>query len=190
MAERAARSVETLPGSPVVVAIDQGTSSTKVVVVDDTGTIVSSVTVALGQAHPHPGWVQQDADEIFTSVLRGLAEATIGFGDRIAAVGLSSQRESALAWDRSTGQPLGPLLGWQDRRTSGTAADLTNASAKRKASAIYAGSFLEEFVDAKPWAHLDIAGTAWDVGRAYVGNGPTGYGVRLFVALAAELADS
>ena len=127
MAERAARSVETLPGSPVVVAIDQGTSSTKVVVVDDTGTIVSSVTVALGQAHPHPGWVQQDADEIFTSVLRGLAEATIGFGDRIAAVGLSSQRESALAWDRSTGQPLGPLLGWQDRRTSGTAADLTAA---------------------------------------------------------------
>ena len=127
MAERAARSVETLPGSPVVVAIDQGTSSTKVVVVDDTGTIVSSVTVALGQAHPHPGWVQQDADEIFTSVLRGLAESTIGFGDRIAAVGLSSQRESALAWDRSTGQPLGPLLGWQDRRTSGTAADLTAA---------------------------------------------------------------
>ena len=49
-------------------------------------------------------------------------------------------------------------------------------------------SFLEEFVDGKPWAHLDIAGTAWDVGRAYVGNGPTGFGVRLLVALARDLA--
>jgi leucyl aminopeptidase len=72
--------------------------------------------------------------------------------------------------------------------TRGKDADLTNASAKRKASSIYAASFLEEFVDGKPWAHLDIAGTAWDVGRAYVGNGATGYGVRLFVALARGLA--
>jgi leucyl aminopeptidase len=68
--------------------------------------------------------------------------------------------------------------------TKGTAADLTNASAKRKASTIYAGSFLEEFVDERPWVHLDIAGTAWDVGREYVGKGPTGYGVRLLVELA------
>ena len=66
-------------------------------------------------------------------------------------------------------------------------ADLTNASAKRKAGTIYAGSFLEEFVDGKPWAHLDIAGTAWDVGRQYVGSGPTGFGVRLLVALARDL---
>ena len=55
--------------------------------------------------------------------------------------------------------------------TKGTVADLTNASAKRKAGTIYAGSFLEEFVDDTPWAHLDIAGTAWDVGREYVGKG-------------------
>jgi leucyl aminopeptidase len=72
--------------------------------------------------------------------------------------------------------------------TRGTVADLTNASAKRKASTIYAASFLEEFVDGKPWAHLDIAGTAWDVGREYVGKGATGYGVRLLVRLARDLA--
>jgi leucyl aminopeptidase len=71
--------------------------------------------------------------------------------------------------------------------TKGKDADLTNASAKRKAGTIYAGSFLEEFVDGKPWAHLDIAGTAWDVGREYVGSGPTGFGVRLLVALARDL---
>jgi leucyl aminopeptidase len=53
---------------------------------------------------------------------------------------------------------------------------------------IYAGSFLEEFVDGKPWVHLDIAGTAWDVGREYVGKGPSGFGTRLLVDLARSLA--
>jgi leucyl aminopeptidase len=71
--------------------------------------------------------------------------------------------------------------------TKGTVADLTNASEKRKAGTIYAASFLEEFVGDRPWAHLDIAGTAWDVGREYVGRGATGYGVRLLVELASGL---
>ena len=68
--------------------------------------------------------------------------------------------------------------------TKGTVADLTNASAKRKAGTIYAGSFLEEFVGDTPWAHVDIAGTAWDVGREYTGKDASGYGVRLLVELA------
>jgi leucyl aminopeptidase len=72
--------------------------------------------------------------------------------------------------------------------TKGTVADLTNASAKRKAGTIYAGSFLEEFVGETPWAHVDIAGTAWDVGREYTGNDASGYGVRLLVELARRLA--
>jgi leucyl aminopeptidase len=72
--------------------------------------------------------------------------------------------------------------------TKGTVADLTNAATKRKAGTIYAGAFLEEFVDDKPWAHLDIAGTAWDTGREYAGNGPTGWGARLILGLAADLA--
>jgi leucyl aminopeptidase len=72
--------------------------------------------------------------------------------------------------------------------TKGTVADLTNASAKRKAGTIYAASFLEEFVGDTPWAHLDIAGTAWDVGREYTGNDGSGYGVRLLTALARSLA--
>ncbi len=72
--------------------------------------------------------------------------------------------------------------------TKGTVADLTNASAKRKAGTIYAGSFLEEFVDATPWAHIDIAGTAWDVGRPYTGNDASGFGVRLLVELARALS--
>jgi leucyl aminopeptidase len=72
--------------------------------------------------------------------------------------------------------------------TKGTVTDLVNSSEKRKAGPIYAGSFLEEFVDGVPWVHLDIAGTSWDVGREYVGRGATGFGVRLLVALARGLA--
>jgi leucyl aminopeptidase len=69
----------------------------------------------------------------------------------------------------------------------GRIADLTNASAKRKAGTITAASFLEEFVDGVPWAHLDIAGTSWDTGRTPFGKGPTGCGVRLLVRLARDL---
>jgi leucyl aminopeptidase len=72
--------------------------------------------------------------------------------------------------------------------TKGTVTELVNASEKRKAGPIYAASFLEEFVGNVPWVHLDIAGTAWDVGREYVGKGATGYGVRLLVALARGLS--
>ena len=69
--------------------------------------------------------------------------------------------------------------------TRGKVADLMNVSEARKASSAYAASFLEEFVDGKPWAHLDIAGTAWDQdNRDYVGKGASGWGVRLLVELA------
>jgi leucyl aminopeptidase len=93
----------------------------------------------------------------------------------------AGDRTGELAWRL----PLHPEY---KELTKGTVADLTNASEKRKASTIYAASFLEEFVGGIPWAHLDIAGTAWDVGRDYVGKGATGYGVRLLVSLAAEVA--
>ena len=72
--------------------------------------------------------------------------------------------------------------------TRGKVADLVNASEVRKASSAYAASFLEEFVDGTPWAHLDIAGTAWDQdNREYVGKGATGWGVRLLIELARGL---
>jgi leucyl aminopeptidase len=91
---------------------------------------------------------------------------------------------------RTTGELVWrlPLHAEYKELTKGTVADLTNASAKRKAGTIYAGSFLEEFVGETPWAHVDIAGTAWDVGRPYTGKGASGYGVRLLVELARRLA--
>ncbi|MFT3863503.1 MAG: leucyl aminopeptidase [Solirubrobacterales bacterium] len=71
----------------------------------------------------------------------------------------------------------------------GTVADLSNLAAKREAGTITAASFLEEFVDDTPWAHIDIAGTAWDVNRAYTGKGGSGYGVRLLVQFVRDLVD-
>ncbi|HEY5977182.1 MAG TPA: leucyl aminopeptidase [Solirubrobacterales bacterium] len=69
----------------------------------------------------------------------------------------------------------------------GTVADLSNLGSKREAGTITAASFLEEFVGETPWAHVDIAGTAWDVGREYTGKDASGYGVRLLVALVSRM---
>ena len=126
----------------------------------DLATLTGAVLVALG------------------STYAGLISNDDAFAGQVEAAG---ERTGELAWRL----PLHPEY---KELTKGTVADLTNASAKRKASTIYAGSFLEEFVDGKPWVHLDIAGTAWDVGREYVGKGPTGYGVRLLIDLARALA--
>ena len=72
--------------------------------------------------------------------------------------------------------------------TKGQYADLTNAAAERKAMSSYAAEFLRQFVDDTPWVHLDIAGTAWGLGRPYVGKGASGFGVRLLVELAKNSA--
>lgn len=109
---------------PLVVAIDQGTSSTKVACVDAAGGVVAQASVAIGQRHPRPGWVEQDADEILESVLAAVRTATAGLEHRLLVLGLSSQRESAVVWERASGRPLGPMLGWQDRRTAGAVATL------------------------------------------------------------------
>ena len=95
----------------------------------------------------------------------------------------AAERSGEIAWRL----PLHPEY---KELTKGTVADLTNAAAKRKAGTIYAASFLEEFVDEVPWVHLDIAGTAWDTGREYVGKGASGYGARLLVRLARDLERS
>jgi leucyl aminopeptidase len=116
----------------------------------------------------------------------------IALGSTYAAV-ISNDDELAAEVERA-GETSGELV-WRlplhaeyKELTKGSVADLTNAAAKRKAGTIYAGSFLEEFVGETPWAHVDIAGTAWDVGRPYTGNDASGFGVRLLVELARELS--
>jgi glycerol kinase len=98
-----------------ILAIDQGTSATKAVLVDPSGAIAARASVPVALHTPKPGWVEQDANEIWASVREAVAACVAG--RRVAAVGLSTQRESLLVWDRATGEPLGPLLSWQDQRT-------------------------------------------------------------------------
>ena len=104
---------------PVIVAVDQGTSSTKTIVVDAQGRILSRASVKVSRVDARPGWVEQDAEEIKTSVISAITEALAGLDGEvdIRGIGLSNQRESAVVWDRETGKALGPMLGWQDRRT-------------------------------------------------------------------------
>jgi leucyl aminopeptidase len=131
--------------------------------------------------------VEQGADRLIDiATLTGAV--MIALGSTYAAV--ISNDDELTATVEQVGRETGELV-WRlplhpeyKQLTKGSVADLTNASAKRKAGTIYAGSFLEEFVGETPWAHLDIAGTAWDVGREYTGNDASGYGVRLLTGLA------
>ena len=101
-----------------VLAIDQGTSATKCVLVDDRGRIVSKAAAPLRERYPHPGWVEQDPDDIWRSVQQAVHACLAQAGPlRVAAVGLSTQRESALVWERATARAVTPLLSWQDQRT-------------------------------------------------------------------------
>jgi glycerol kinase len=105
-----------------VLAIDQGTSSTKCLLVGADGAVLRTSSAPVPIRYPQPGWVEQDAGEILQSVLAAAAECLDGVTP--AAVGFSTQRESALIWDRRTGQPLGPVLGWQDQRSQRICEDL------------------------------------------------------------------
>ena len=100
-----------------VLAVDQGTSATKCLLVDRHGAVVRTAGAPVPIRYPAPGHVEQDAQEILDSVLLAAARCLDGIDPAtIAAVGLSTQRESAVVWDRRTGRPAGPVLGWQDRR--------------------------------------------------------------------------
>lgn len=102
----------------LVLAVDQGTSATKAVLLDDEGAAVAEGRARLGQQLPAPGHVEQSAVEIWRSVQEAVAQCLAGHdASRVRSVGLSTQRESMLLWERRSGEPVGPVLGWQDRRT-------------------------------------------------------------------------
>lgn len=109
----------------LLLAIDQGTSNTKAIVIDREATIVAKASVPMEIAFPQPGWVEQDPLAIWKaveSVIEGCLDQ-ISSTD-LAAIGISNQRETILAWDRSTGKPLGPAVIWQCRRTADFCQDL------------------------------------------------------------------
>ena len=135
--------------------------------------------------------IEQGAERVIDlATLTGAV--VVALGSTYAAV---ISNDDALATEISAaGEESGELV-WRlplhpeyKAMMKGTVADLSNLGTKREAGTITAASFLEEFVDDTPWAHIDIAGTAWDVNRAYTGKGGSGYGVRLLVQLVRDLA--
>jgi leucyl aminopeptidase len=126
----------------------------------DLATLTGAVTIALGSTYA----------------------AVIANDDELAsAVARAGEESGELTWRL----PLHPEF---KALMKGKVADLSNLASKRKAGTITAASFLEEFVDGTPWAHIDIAGTAWDVGREYTGSEASGFGVRLLIELARHQA--
>jgi glycerol kinase len=122
---------------PLLLAIDQGTSSTKALVVDNSGAVVARAQAPVSLTTPEPGWVEQDAEEIWGSVRRAVSEALDAHSaKRVVSVGLSTQRESCVVWDRRSGEAVTPVLSWQDQRTEPICASLRErgcgASIRRK----------------------------------------------------------
>lgn len=110
-----------------VLAIDQGTTSTRSIVFDSDGQPVSSAQREFAQHYPQDGWVEHDPEDIWQDVVAtvrdALAKADLSATD-LAAIGITNQRETAVVWDRSTGEPIHRAIVWQDRRTASVCATL------------------------------------------------------------------
>jgi glycerol kinase len=102
-----------------IMAIDQGTTNTKVLLVNPDGNVIARTTRKLSLSFPQPAWVEQNATEIWHSVREAINECLNAVDDpRPAAIALSNQRESVVVWERQSGRPLGPVIVWQCRRTA------------------------------------------------------------------------
>lgn len=111
-----------------VLAIDEGTTNSKAVLVSASGEIIATGSAPVPTQHPKSGWVQQDANEIWAATQKAIAACTDARPEvTISAIGISNQRESILIWDRKCGAPLGPVVTWQCRRTAADCDALRNA---------------------------------------------------------------
>ena len=147
----------------VILALDQGTTSSRAIVFDHAGSIVSVAQQEFRQIFPRAGWVEHDAAEIWATELgvahQALARAGVNAAD-VAAIGITNQRETTVVWDRATGAPIHNAIVWQDRRTAGfcdslKAAGLGPAIQKKTGlviDAYFSGSKLRWLLDNVPGA--------------------------------------
>ena len=103
----------------LLLAIDQGTTGTTSLVMTTEGATLARRTVEFAQHFPEPGWVEHEPTEILASVEASVADVLGQVGsERIAAIGITNQRETTVVWDRGTGSPIHRAIVWQDRRTA------------------------------------------------------------------------
>src|SRR4051812_42932523 len=114
-----------------VLAIDQGTTSTRAILFGSAARPVATAQRELQQHYPALGWVEHDAEDIWRDAL-AVAREVLGRIDakRIAGIGITNQRETAVVWDRSTGEPIHRAIVWQDRRTASLCAELKTDEAE------------------------------------------------------------
>lgn len=120
-----------------ILAIDQGTTSTRAIAFDLDFTPRATAQVELQQHYPQPGWVEHDAEDIWAATLQVCRQAieAVGGADNIAAIGITNQRETTIVWDRATGKPVHKAIVWQDRRTSEVCAGLRAAGHEEQVQA-------------------------------------------------------
>ena len=103
-----------------ILALDQGTSSSRAMLYDNSGKTISIAQQAIEMSHPKDGWVEQDPNEIWDSVLATGREVITSSGidpKFIKGIGITNQRETTVLWDKETGEPVYKAIVWQDRRT-------------------------------------------------------------------------
>ena len=113
-----------------ILSIDQGTTSSRVIIFDEDINIISVAQKEYPSYYPEPGWVEQNAEEIYSSVVAVIYEALAKGGlklSEISAIGITNQRETTIVWDKNTGKPVYFALVWQSRQT----ADLCEEMKKR-----------------------------------------------------------
>lgn len=160
--------------APLILALDEGTTSTRAVAFDLGGQIVASAGAPLSQYFPTPGWVEHDAAEIWERTIacaRMVAEK-VGV-ERIAAIGLTNQRETVVFWDRTTGEPLANAIVWQDRRTA-PLCDRLRAEGREPDVQRRTGLLLDPYFSASKisWAleNWPVVRAAADDGRLAIGT--------------------
>jgi len=117
--------------SHYILALDQGTTSSRSMLFDKQGNIISVAQKEFKQIFPQPGWVEHDANEIWSTQFGTMAEAVAKAHinmKQVAAIGITNQRETTVVWERSTGQPIYHAIVWQDRRTASYCDDLKSAN--------------------------------------------------------------
>src|SRR5579862_1785824 len=115
-----------------ILALDQGTTSSRAILFDEAGSIAAVSQHEFQQFYPRPGWVEHDPNEILTSQMSCAIEALGKAGARprdVAAVGITNQRETVVVWERATGKPIYPAIVWQDRRTAAYCSALEESGA-------------------------------------------------------------
>ena len=142
-----------MPDSPLLLTIDQGTTSSRAIVFDASGAIRTAARRELTQHYPAGGWVEHDPEEIWSATLTVTREALAAAGGAVVAIGITNQRETTVVWDRATGAPVHRAIVWQDRRTAAHCRRLREAGHEAAVSAT-TGLLLDPYFSATKLAWI------------------------------------